>query len=345
MRVTLLPVLLAALLLQPVPVRGQQPKMATNQAALFGAGAWSSGVFVNDVYGAYKKSYESRLPLLIFFAAEWCSYCVKMKKEALDTAEFAVMADKAVFLVLDVEKDDRLGNVKMLMTRFGITELPAFALLDASAGDKINPVGRIVGYRNAPQFMNVLSELFRPPEPLRFAAEEFPHGTLINDLPAAFVQARERRLPLVVLFAAKWCDLCRMQAETFGSREFARLTSRSVFLVLDVGTADENARKLLERLGLHEYPALAVLDDITKDNMNVRGRIVGYHGPARLMQVLPSLHPTFADLASAGPGTQDPSSTGLPIAPCPPGWSFRPGNLPRASGGNGPNPFMDSCRP
>ena len=120
--------------------------------------AWPQGTFVNDVYGAYTKAYADNRPLLIFFAAEWCSYCATMKREVLGTPEFAAIQGRGVLLILDVAKDDELGNVKQLMTRLGITEFPAFAVMDVST-QQVNVLGRIVGYHNPPQFLNVLSQI------------------------------------------------------------------------------------------------------------------------------------------------------------------------------------------
>lgn len=114
--------------------------------------------FQDDVYGAYSKAYTERKPLVIMFEADWCNYCKAMDKEVLKSKEFREFAAEAVFLRLNVEKDDKYGNVKQLMTRLGITEFPAVAVVDV-ASQNINVLGRIVGYHNPPQFMNVFRQV------------------------------------------------------------------------------------------------------------------------------------------------------------------------------------------
>lgn len=114
--------------------------------------------FQDDVYGAYSKAYSERKPLVIMFEADWCSYCKRMDKEVLSSKEFRKFAEEAVFLRLNVEKDDKHGNVKQLMNRLGITEFPALAVVDV-ASQNINVLGRIVGYHNPPQFMNVFRQV------------------------------------------------------------------------------------------------------------------------------------------------------------------------------------------
>jgi thiol-disulfide isomerase/thioredoxin len=46
-----------------------------------------------------KARAENKLVLLNFSGSDWCGPCIRLKKEILETAEFACVADTALFLV------------------------------------------------------------------------------------------------------------------------------------------------------------------------------------------------------------------------------------------------------
>lgn len=106
----------------------------------------------NDPLKAYERAAKEGKPLIIMFHADWCNYCKKMDTETLQSPAFRQFANDAVFLKLDVEKDDSYGNTKNLMTRLGVTEYPAISILDVKP-DSVNLRGRIIGYHTPVQFM------------------------------------------------------------------------------------------------------------------------------------------------------------------------------------------------
>lgn len=112
----------------------------------------------NDLYAAYNKAMQEHKPLIVMFYADWCNYCKAMDKEALANPEFRKFAKDAVFLRLNVEKDDQYQNTKQLMNRLDIKEFPAMAIMRV---DGPNPavMGRIIGYHNGPQFVNVFRQV------------------------------------------------------------------------------------------------------------------------------------------------------------------------------------------
>lgn len=112
----------------------------------------------DNLYDAYARAYQEKKPLVVMFHADWCNYCKRMSNEALVSQDFRQFAQEAVFVKLNVEKDDQYGNVKQLMLRLGIEEYPSMAVMDVS-GEQVNVLGRIVGYHNPPQFMNVFRQV------------------------------------------------------------------------------------------------------------------------------------------------------------------------------------------
>jgi thiol:disulfide interchange protein DsbD len=112
----------------------------------------------NDLYTAYNRATKEHKPLVIMFYADWCNYCKAMDKEAYVNPEFRKFAQECVFLKLNVEKDDQYQNTKQLMNRLDIKEFPALAVMQV---DGPNPglIGRIIGYHNGPQFVNVFRQV------------------------------------------------------------------------------------------------------------------------------------------------------------------------------------------
>ncbi len=112
----------------------------------------------NDLYTAYNRATKEHKPLVIMFYADWCNYCKAMDKEAYVNPEFRKFAQDCVFLKLNVEKDDQYQNTKQLMNRLDIKEFPAMAVMQV---DGPNPglIGRIIGYHNGPQFVNVFRQV------------------------------------------------------------------------------------------------------------------------------------------------------------------------------------------
>jgi thioredoxin-related protein len=91
---------------------------------------------------------ENKIVLMDFTGSDWCGWCIKFKKEVLDTAEFQAYAAKNVVLVeLDyphkkVLPDDLKKANAALKDQYKINGYPTLVVLD-KAGKEI---GRQVGY-------------------------------------------------------------------------------------------------------------------------------------------------------------------------------------------------------
>ena len=91
---------------------------------------------------------EKKIVLLDFTGSDWCGWCIKFKKEVLDTPEFQKYAAKNVVLVeLDYPShkeqsaDLKTANAA-LKSRFAIHGFPTLIVLDQSGKE----IGRQVGY-------------------------------------------------------------------------------------------------------------------------------------------------------------------------------------------------------
>ena len=91
---------------------------------------------------------DNKIVLLDFTGSDWCGWCIKFRKEVLDTTEFQTYADKNVVLVeLDyphkkVQADDLKKANAELKKQYKITGFPTLIVLDKNGKE----IGRQVGY-------------------------------------------------------------------------------------------------------------------------------------------------------------------------------------------------------
>jgi protein disulfide-isomerase len=91
---------------------------------------------------------ENKIVLLDFTGSDWCGWCIKFRKEVLDTPEFQAYADKNVVLVeLDyprkkIQSEDLKTANKALKDQYKIEGFPTLIVLDKDGKE----IGRQVGY-------------------------------------------------------------------------------------------------------------------------------------------------------------------------------------------------------
>ena len=95
-----------------------------------------------------KAKAENKMVLMDFTGSDWCGWCIKFKKEALDTPEFKEYAAKnLVLLELDFpRKKPQSAEVKKaneaLSKKFKVEGFPAFIVLSKDGTE----IGRQDGY-------------------------------------------------------------------------------------------------------------------------------------------------------------------------------------------------------
>ena len=91
---------------------------------------------------------ENKIVLMDFTGSDWCGWCIKFRKEVLDTPEFQEYAAKNVVLVeLDypskkVQTDDLKKANAGLKKQYTISGFPTLVVLDKDGKE----IGRQVGY-------------------------------------------------------------------------------------------------------------------------------------------------------------------------------------------------------
>lgn len=97
---------------------------------------------------ALREARSTKKPLLILFTgSDWCTWCIKLEKESLNSPEFAEMtADKFVFLKLDFPLNKSLPPEmtafnKSIQKRFNVSGFPTIVLVDPTSERLIGTVG------------------------------------------------------------------------------------------------------------------------------------------------------------------------------------------------------------
>lgn len=102
------------------------------------------------IVGSYKealqKSAELKKPVLVYFAADWCQWCQKMKSEVLDLPEVKEAMKGYVVVFVNVDRNRDIAK------KFRVTTLPSYLITN----QKEEKVKFSSGYKNAQDFINWL---------------------------------------------------------------------------------------------------------------------------------------------------------------------------------------------
>ena len=93
---------------------------------------------------------ENKIVLMDFTGSDWCPWCIKFKKEVLDTPQFQEYAAKNVVLVevdyprKKVQSDDLKKANAALKDQYKVDGFPTLVVLDKSGKE----IGRQIGYED-----------------------------------------------------------------------------------------------------------------------------------------------------------------------------------------------------
>jgi thioredoxin-related protein len=89
--------------------------------------------------------------MVIYFFADWCTYCVQMEKETFaDPAVIDFLNNNAIAVKVDVDREKRIAR------QFGVRGLPATFLL-LNNGRQVGPLPGFIPPRN---YLAMLSKIF-----------------------------------------------------------------------------------------------------------------------------------------------------------------------------------------
>ncbi|NUL83096.1 MAG: thioredoxin family protein [Armatimonadetes bacterium] len=102
--------------------------------ALFGRAGWSPD-FQDDYEATLVKAMDQKKPLVVKFYADWCPPCKEMDKNVLPSQEVRAVADRALWVKVDVDQQGKLAD------DFGVQSIPTTLIIDP----KGNIIHRLVG--------------------------------------------------------------------------------------------------------------------------------------------------------------------------------------------------------
>lgn len=121
-------------------------------------------IIADDFNQAIKMSGETGKPILMFFTADWCGWCKKMKKDVL-TDEFVKTSMKNyIFVTIDTDKQKHLAR------KFKISGLPSYLITNCDQEElKIGS-----GYADPKKFLNWLDNSDMYNQPKKHESEKSP---------------------------------------------------------------------------------------------------------------------------------------------------------------------------
>lgn len=105
---------------------------------------------------------EQQKRILVFFTAEWCKYCVKMRRQVLEEDSCkAYIEQKLIPVIIDADKE------RALVDSFKVTAFPTFLVLDPWGGviETLQGDMPLATFLQALQKSEKLPDKLRPAEP------------------------------------------------------------------------------------------------------------------------------------------------------------------------------------
>jgi thiol-disulfide isomerase/thioredoxin len=105
-------------------------------------------IVAGDFNAALAKSTETGMPVLVYFEADWCVFCKKMKNEVLPDPKVKAVMVNYILVFVDTDKN------KALTKKYGVAGIPAYMIAN-SKGEKLK-FGQ--GHTSASEFAKWLNE-------------------------------------------------------------------------------------------------------------------------------------------------------------------------------------------
>ena len=96
--------------------------------------------FIYDAEAGRRLSQELGKPCLLFFTADWCTYCQQMKKTAFTDSSVGELSENFICVLVDADRQPKVCQ------EYSVTSFPTIQFVSAE-GRVLN---RLVGRRSAP---------------------------------------------------------------------------------------------------------------------------------------------------------------------------------------------------
>ena len=123
------------------PAAGAQPITVLNASQVTRRGSID---FVCGFELGRQIAAERQLPCLVFFTADWCTYCKRMEATTFNDAAVAQLASAFVCVLVDADEEPEVCR------RLQVSGYPTVELI-SPAGTSL---GRMTGWQSAPGFLH-----------------------------------------------------------------------------------------------------------------------------------------------------------------------------------------------
>ena len=112
----------------------------------------------NNLYSAYSQALRENKPLVAYFYFYDCGFCKKLENGPLSSKEINSLADKAVFVRVNIHMDDAQKNVSKLIQQLQLERYPSVAVMNVYK-DKLTERGRIIGLFETSEYYFNLTQI------------------------------------------------------------------------------------------------------------------------------------------------------------------------------------------
>ncbi len=107
--------------------------------------------FVNDADVGRRLSQKFRKPCLLFFTADWCTYCQQMEEAAFTDSAVSDLSGNFICVLVDVDRQPQICK------EFSVTSYPTIQFI--SAQDR--PLNRLIGRQSAPDLASGMQDALK----------------------------------------------------------------------------------------------------------------------------------------------------------------------------------------
>lgn len=97
---------------------------------------------------AYAAALKQKQPVMIYFAADWCGPCQRLRQETFTDAD--VIADTKRFIRFKVDLTDPKGEAAKAGEKFAVSVLPTVVFVGADGSERVRL--RMMGFEEAARF-------------------------------------------------------------------------------------------------------------------------------------------------------------------------------------------------
>jgi len=119
----------------PPVLQGVDPNLVVRRGQLY---------FVSDSAAGHQLAEKSGMPCLLFFTADWCTFCHQMEATAFVDSSVTALADNFVCVLVDADREPEICQ------QFAVPGYPTIQFIAADGAT----LHRLVGRQSAPDLAN-----------------------------------------------------------------------------------------------------------------------------------------------------------------------------------------------